>query len=127
MLLIVLGEEKIGKSNTDKVLQDIIEALEAEPKSIQEVADQTGCDRATVSKYLNILAETGLIKQQKVGRQKMYWRYLMSDRQSGLELRGIAYQLGKLEENLEKSRNQIEKLITKSADKPEILEAEGET
>lgn len=106
----------MGKNSTHETLEDIGKALTSKPQSIKDLVNETGRERATVSKYLRTLAKTGLIKQDKVGRQKMFWKPTLSDRQTGLELRGIGYKIQKVQEELDDIQERNEKLIEESTD-----------
>lgn len=106
----------MGENSTHEVLESIGEALSSKPASIKEIVDETGRERATVSKYLRTLSSMGLIKEEKNGRQKMFWSPVLSDRQTGLELRGIGYKLQKIQEELDDVKESNENLIEKSTD-----------
>lgn len=106
----------MGKNSTHDTLNDIGEALSTKPQSIKEIVNETGRERATVSKYLRTLSDTGLIKEDKVGRQKMFWKPTLTDRQTGLELRGIGYKIQKMQDELDDIQERNEKLIEESTD-----------
>lgn len=105
-------------------MKTIINAIETEPKSITDIQEETGRDRKAISTYCQLLADTGLIKGKEAGNKKLYWRYTLSDRQTGLELRGVSYRLSKMEKSLEESRDIVEQLIEKSNDSVKVLEAD---
>ena len=111
----------IGENNTNTVLENICSSLERKPQAIKEVIEETGHERATVAKYLKTLERTGLIKGDKVGRQKVFWRPVLSDRQAGLELRGAAYELSSLNDSVEQAQEKIERLIEESTDPEEVF------
>lgn len=104
-------------------MKSIINAIDTEPKSITEIAEETGRDRKAISTYCQLLSETGLIKSREMGKEKLFWRYIISDRQTGLELRGIAYTMQKIQKNLQASQEEIDGLIEQSADSDRVLEA----
>jgi len=106
-------------------LKSIINAIETEPKSITEIAEETGRDRKAISTYCQLLSETGLIKGRETGNEKLFWRYIISNRQTGLHLRGLAYNMQKMQKNLEATMSSLEVLIEKSADSERVLEAES--
>lgn len=106
----------MGENNTNTVLKNICNSLERKPKAIKDVVEDTGHERATVAKYLKTLNKTGLIKGDKVGRKKVFWLPVLSDRQAGLELRGAAYELSSLSESVEQAQEKIARLIEESTD-----------
>lgn len=105
-------------------MKTIINAIETEPKSITDIQEETGRDRKAISTYCQLLADTGLIKSKESGNKKLFWRYTISDRQTGLELRGVSYRMSKMEKTLEESKDIIEQLIEKSNDSIVVSEAE---
>jgi len=107
------------ENNNSSVLENICSSLDRKPKSIKEIVEDTGHQRSTVAKYLKTLSKTGMIKSDKVGRQKVFWKPVLSDRQTGLELRGAAYELSNLRNNVEEAQEKIERLIEESTD-PEL-------
>jgi predicted transcriptional regulator len=109
----------MAENNNNTVLENICSSLERKPQSIKDIVDKTGHQRSTVAKYLKTLSKTGMIKSDKVGRQKVFWRPILSDRQTGLELRGAAYELSNLRNNVEEAQEKIERLIEESTD-PEL-------
>jgi len=106
----------MGKNSTHETLRDIGEVLSTKPQSIKEIMNETGRDRATVSKYLRTLSKVGLIKEDKLGRQKIFWKPTLSDRQTGLELRGMGYKIQKMQEMLDDVQERNDELIDETCD-----------
>lgn len=100
----------------EEIISSIGEAVSSEPSNIKEIKEEVGIERSTATRYLQALTKAGFLKTKKMGRQQVYWRPLSSDRQTGLELRGIGHELGKAHEHLEKAMQQNENLIEESVD-----------
>ncbi|MCT8341210.1 metalloregulator ArsR/SmtB family transcription factor [Flavobacteriaceae bacterium TK19130] len=55
----------------DPIRRDIIELLSDEKLSVNEVAERFEISRPAVSKHLKILKECGIVRFEKIGREKM--------------------------------------------------------
>lgn len=115
----------MGMNSTENVFTQIADSLETKPKNIGEIAEEASVERATASKWLERLEETGLIKGKEMGRQKMYWRYTLSDRMTGLQLRGIAYGLSSMQDALDEASEEVEDLIEKSNDDELVIDGDN--
>lgn len=118
---------KVGKISTEETIQKLGDTLTTDPKSIKEICEETGVGRQAAAKYLKALAGSGLIKQDKIGRKRVFWKPTLSDRQTGLELRGTSYELQKAAEHLEKARQKNEDLIEKSSDGYKLKNKDSKT
>ena len=50
----------------------LLEVLESKELSVNEIVEQVGWSQPTVSKHLGVLKQVGLVKEQRVGRQRLY-------------------------------------------------------
>lgn len=50
----------------------IVELLSAQPRSVQEIADELPISRPAVSRHLRLLKEAGLVSQEQVGTRNVY-------------------------------------------------------
>jgi len=62
----------MGRGSTQKLIRRIVETLVKGPKSITEIAKETGLDRASIAKYLNLLRDSGFLKEEKKGASKIF-------------------------------------------------------
>lgn len=60
------------KRSTKELIRKIIESISKSPKSITQVTEETGLDRSTVSDYLIILKDSGLVIEEKEGTKKNF-------------------------------------------------------
>jgi DNA-binding transcriptional ArsR family regulator len=50
----------------------LLEVLGARELSVNEIVEQLGWSQPTVSKHLGVLKQVGLVRERRVGRQRMY-------------------------------------------------------
>jgi DNA-binding transcriptional ArsR family regulator len=50
----------------------LLEALGARELSVNEIVEILGWSQPTVSKHLGVLKQVGLVRERRVGRQRMY-------------------------------------------------------
>lgn len=50
----------------------ILQLLAARPRSVNEIAGEFPVTRSAISQHLLLLAEVGLVRAEKVGRQRLY-------------------------------------------------------
>ena len=50
----------------------VLEALGTQERSVNELVDLLGWNQPSVSKYLGVLKQVGLVSERRVGRQRMY-------------------------------------------------------
>lgn len=62
----------MGRGSTQSLVRKIVKSLSGGTKSITEIAEQTGLDRTAISKYLGILADTGLLMEEQEGTSKKF-------------------------------------------------------
>lgn len=62
----------MGRRSSRELVQQIGEALEARPKSIQEIADEIGADWKAVERYLDSLAAAGIADEEQSGRSRLF-------------------------------------------------------
>lgn len=117
----------MGRNGSRQLVQKIGETLTTEPTSIKEISEELSSDRKAVTAYLEALSEGGLIKEEKVGRQRLFWKPVLSDRQTGLELRGTAYEISQAMQHLEEAAEKNGKLIEKSADDYQLQNLDSKT
>ncbi len=65
------------KTSNSIILRDLILGLKESPKSIVELSEEKNLDRVTVSRYLKILKEAGVLGEKEEGRKKVF--YLKND------------------------------------------------
>ena len=66
----------IGKSSTHELVGDIASALESEPKSISQIADEVESDRRSVKEYLEALTNAPSVKEYESedSRERLFGR-----------------------------------------------------
>ena len=52
--------------------RQILEALGTEERSVNEIVDSLGWPQPMVSKHLAVLKKVGLVRERRVGRQRLY-------------------------------------------------------
>lgn len=52
--------------------RQLIQAMGAEELSVNEIVERLGWNQPSVSKHLGVLKQVGLVKERRVGRQRMY-------------------------------------------------------
>ncbi len=52
--------------------RQVLEALGAEERSVNEIVKRLGWTQPMVSKHLGVLKQVGLVSERRVGRQRMY-------------------------------------------------------
>ena len=52
--------------------RQVLEALGMEELSVNELVEKLGWKQPTVSKHLGVLKQVGLVKERRVGRQRLY-------------------------------------------------------
>jgi len=62
----------MGRGSTQILIRKILECLAKGTRSIAEIAEATGFDRAAISRYTNILAESGLLLEAQEGASKKF-------------------------------------------------------
>lgn len=62
----------MGRGSTQSLVRKIVTRVSEGPKSITEIAEQTGLDRTAISKYLGILTESGLLIEEPEGTSKKF-------------------------------------------------------
>jgi len=50
----------------------LLEVLGARELSVNEIVEKLGWSQPTVSKHLGVLKQVGLVRERRVGRQRMY-------------------------------------------------------
>ena len=60
----------MGRGSTQVLLKKIMEILKQGPKTVSEIAGETGLDRNAIAKYAKILSEGGLLTEEKMGTSK---------------------------------------------------------
>jgi DNA-binding transcriptional ArsR family regulator len=62
----------MGRGSTQILIRKIIECLAKGPKSITEIAEDTGLDRTAIVRYLNILKESKFLTEEEKGTSKIF-------------------------------------------------------
>ena len=62
----------MGRGSTQILIRKIVESLAKGPKSITEIAEETGLDRTAIARYLNLLRESGFLKEEEKGTSKIF-------------------------------------------------------
>ena len=62
----------MGRGSTQILIRKIVESLAKGPKSITEIAEETGLDRTAIARYLNLLKESGFLKEEEKGTSKIF-------------------------------------------------------
>lgn len=57
----------------DPTRRKLLKLLSDREMPVMEISGHFPMTRTAVSKHLNILAEVGLVKEKKVGRERIYW------------------------------------------------------
>ena len=52
--------------------RQLIQALGAQELSVSEIVERLGWNQPSVSKHLGVLKRVGLVRERRVGRQRMY-------------------------------------------------------
>jgi DNA-binding transcriptional ArsR family regulator len=52
--------------------RQVLEALGAKELSVNEIVEMLGWSQPTVSKHLGVLKKVGLVRERRVGRQRLY-------------------------------------------------------
>jgi hypothetical protein len=60
----------MGRGSTQLLIRKVVESLSKSPKTITELADETGMDRTAISRYVNILIKSGLLIEDQDGTNK---------------------------------------------------------
>lgn len=78
----------MGRKSSRKLVGSIAKALGDSPQSIKEIAEIVDADRKAVTRYLEELKDSGLIKEVKEGRSRKFYvaRYEQGDTYFGLPL-----------------------------------------
>ena len=62
----------MGRGSTQILIRKIVESLAKGPKSITEIAEETGLDRTAIARYLNLLKESGFLREEEKGTSKIF-------------------------------------------------------
>ena len=62
----------MGRGSTQILIKGIIKSLSEGPKSITEITEETGLDRTAIAKYLNLFKESGFLKEEKKGTNRIF-------------------------------------------------------
>lgn len=62
----------MGRGSTQILIRKIVESLTNGPKSITEIAAETGLDRTSISRYLEVLKKSKFLKQEQIGAKKIW-------------------------------------------------------
>lgn len=62
----------MGRGSTQILIRKIVESLAKGPKSITKIAEETGLDRTAIARYLNLLKESGFLKEEEKGTSKIF-------------------------------------------------------
>ena len=62
----------MGRKSTQDLIRKIITSLTENSKSISEIVERTKLDRAAVSRYLDLLEESGLLVGEQRGNSKIF-------------------------------------------------------
>lgn len=75
-------EAKLFKGFADTSRLSIIQTLLGEPKTVTQIAEETGLSQPNTSAHLACLLECGLIRKEKLGRE--VWYELASKEAAGI-------------------------------------------
>lgn len=62
----------MGRGSTQILIRNILESLAKAPKSSSEIVEETGLDRTSISRYLDILKESGFVIEEQQGTSKKF-------------------------------------------------------
>ncbi|MCA9478180.1 MAG: winged helix-turn-helix transcriptional regulator [Nanoarchaeota archaeon] len=62
----------MGRGSTQILIRNILESLAKAPKSSSEIVEETGLDRTAISRYLEILKESGFVIEEQQGTSKKF-------------------------------------------------------
>lgn len=62
----------VASAIADPVRRDILEMLRGGPMPAGAIAEQFAISRPAVSRHLRVLRESGLVRDESVGRQRVY-------------------------------------------------------
>lgn len=62
----------MGKGSTQILIRKILESLAKGPVSITKIAEETGMDRTAIARYLNLLKESGFLKEEEKGTSRIF-------------------------------------------------------
>jgi DNA-binding transcriptional ArsR family regulator len=64
--------DRVMSALTDPTRRRVLESLRAGPRTVGDIAGTQPVSRPAISQHLRVLAEAGLVKFDRVGRQNFY-------------------------------------------------------
>ncbi len=62
----------MGRGSTQSLIREILKSLAESPKTISEIAEAIDLDRTAISRYVNLLKESGLLVEEQIGTSKKF-------------------------------------------------------